>query len=260
MVYNFKEYIAIFDTPAKKQQELAVSRKIMSLLNNNKYETLETFIAMNATYKDFLQKNNFYNAVKHFGNTLNEQDYAQILENIRKLTNQKEQFNNENIKTTNIGNNEYISYKGEKDYFLDNTNSTKTIEEQMKDLQGTSEKFQSSNPEKNTEEMFSELEANKKQSLNLIKFEEIKLDELNEKEKKIYDCIKNFVNSSNKKIRVDLGRQLIVDEDNEILKIYIDNDEYKIVSNENEVENSNEVKKTYQKSLSMNPNVLYLNN
>ena len=33
MLYNFKEYKAVFDTPIKRSQELAISRKIMDLLN-----------------------------------------------------------------------------------------------------------------------------------------------------------------------------------------------------------------------------------
>ena len=43
MIYNLKEYELIFDTPMKRQQELAVARKIMNLLNKNKYDNLEEF-------------------------------------------------------------------------------------------------------------------------------------------------------------------------------------------------------------------------
>ena len=66
MVYNFKEYKAIFDTPMKRSQELAISSKIMDLLNKNKYESLEEFIGKNPNYQDFLKNNNMENVVKHF--------------------------------------------------------------------------------------------------------------------------------------------------------------------------------------------------
>ena len=70
MIYNFKEYKPIFDTPMKRQQELAISRKIMDLLNKNKYDNLEEFITKNNNYQDFLKKNNMSTVIKHFGNTL----------------------------------------------------------------------------------------------------------------------------------------------------------------------------------------------
>ena len=56
MIYNFKEYIPSFDTPMKRQQEIAISRKIMDLLNKNKYDNLEEFIAKNSNYQNFLKK------------------------------------------------------------------------------------------------------------------------------------------------------------------------------------------------------------
>ena len=80
MVYNFKEYKAIFDTPMKRSQELAVSRKVMDLLNKNKYDSLEEFISKNTNYQNFLKNNRMENVVKHFGNTLTEEDYTRILE------------------------------------------------------------------------------------------------------------------------------------------------------------------------------------
>ena len=83
MVYNFKEYKAIFDTPMKRSQEFAISSKIMDLLNKNKYESLEEFISKNTHYQDFLKNNNMENVVKHFGNTLTEEDYTRILEHLR---------------------------------------------------------------------------------------------------------------------------------------------------------------------------------
>ena len=79
MVYNFKEYKPVFDTPMKRQQELVISRKIMDLLNKNKYDDLEEFITKNPNYQDFLKKNDMQTVIKHFGNTLKEEDYIRPL-------------------------------------------------------------------------------------------------------------------------------------------------------------------------------------
>ena len=53
MTYNFKEYKTTFDTPMKRQQEVAIARKIMDILNKNKYDDLEEFITKNGNYQDF---------------------------------------------------------------------------------------------------------------------------------------------------------------------------------------------------------------
>ena len=110
MTYNFKEYKPIFDTPMKRQQELAISRKIMDLLNKNKYDNLEEFIVKNTNYQDFLKKNDMQTVIKHFGNTIIEEDYIKILENLRTLTKEKMSFEKDNIKTTNIDNKEFNSF------------------------------------------------------------------------------------------------------------------------------------------------------
>ena len=74
MKYSKKEYICVFDTPIKKAQELAIACKIMDLLNNNKYDNIEEFYERNKSYQDFLKNCRMETAIKHFGNTLNE-DY-----------------------------------------------------------------------------------------------------------------------------------------------------------------------------------------
>ena len=45
MVYNCEEYKPLFDTPMKKIQEIAIATAIMKILNKNKYDNLEEFIA-----------------------------------------------------------------------------------------------------------------------------------------------------------------------------------------------------------------------
>lgn len=264
MVYNIKEYSCNLDTPGKKEQELAIVSKIMDLLNNNKYENLEEFISKTNSYQDFLKNNRMENVVKHFGNSLNEENFTNILNNLRSLTNNKKRFQEENIKTTNINDKQFNSLEtSEHTYFLDNSNSKKTIEEQMKDLQPTQEQFQTSDIKKNTENMFKELEETKKESIRLSKINEINFDELNNIEKQLYQVAKNYQMSSGKEIRIDLNKAIMVDDTNTIMQIENRNGEYIIELDGNEIEKDNmEIvdKKSYQKTLTMNPNTIYSNN
>lgn len=260
MVYNFKEYKPIFDTPAKKEQELAVARKIMDLLNKNRYSSLDEFIQKNKSYQDFLKNSNMDTVVKHFGNTLKEEDFNQILTELENLTIKKQKFEQENIKTTNIDDKEYNSFKGEdKTYFIDNSTSNKSIEEQMKDIQASSQHFQTSDIKQNTENIFNELEGRKKESLSLQFLNDVNVQLLNNEQRNLYAAAMQYQKESNHVIRVDLTRGITVDENDDIKKIENENGIY-FVKDEEKIKD-NEKDTSYQKQLTMpnNTNTIYSN-
>jgi len=262
MKYNYKtDYEHIFDTPAKMEQESVIANKIMDLLNKNKYDNINDFINKNPSYQDFLKNNNLVTVVKHFGNTLTEEDYRLIQEKMIKISKLKKSFDQENIKTTNLDEKEYISYKSsEKTYFLDNSNSNITIERQLEELQKTEQKFQTTNTEKNTENMMKELEKNKKESLNLQNLNQINVEKLNESEKNIVDNLKQDELLANENVRVDLDNNVMVNTNDDIMKLtYVDgniNIEGDNSLTQNNIE-TNQNNKTYQKTLVPNTNSIY---
>lgn len=248
MKYIQKEYIHVFDTPAKKEQESIVSYKIMDLLNKNKYNNIYDFIEKNKTYDEFLNKNELENVVKHFGNTLNEEDYKKILNQIVKLTEEKKSFQNESIKTTNIDNEQYVSYEGnDKKFFLDNSNANLSIERELEELQQTQNEFQTSDKKQNTENMFKELEENKKESLELRYLHDINKELLNEKELELFDIANKYQQNTDDVIRIDIKRGLLIDKSDNIFKIEdIDPNVY-----ENDIQTN---EKNFQKTLVMKNN------
>ena len=258
MLYNFKEYKPIFDTPMKKQQELVIARKIMDLLNKNKYDNLEEFIKKNDNYQDFLKKNDMTNVIKHFGNTLKENDYVEIIENLRTLTKTKQDFDKKNINTINIDKEQFIHFNNNgENVFLDNSRIDKRIEAQMKDLQKTQHNFQTANQQRNTENMFDELEK-KKEILKLKYLHEINYDSLNQKEKQLFNTALLYEQNIDGNIRIDFNKEVIVDEDNNIFKIEKSNGEYSVIKGENGVEHNPVVKnKSYQKTMKPSQNTLY---
>ena len=260
MIYNFKEYKHIFDTPMKRQQELVVARKIMDLLNKNKYDDLEKFIEKNNNYQDFLKKNNMTVVVKHFGNTLKEEDYIKILENLRILTKTKLDFDKEKIKTTNIDEKQFNSFKGkDKTYFTDNSRTDIPIEQQMEHLQTTSDDFETSDKLQNTENMFKELET-KKDGLNLHYLYEINFESLSNEEKILYQLATKYQQNIKGIIKIDLSKGIIVDEENNISKIEKNDEAYFINNDDVDNLNNNITKnKPYQKTLTPTKNTIYNN-
>ena len=237
MVYSYKEYKPVFDTPIKRQQEIDVARKIIDLLNEGKYDNLEEFMSKNATFKDFLNKSEMDVVIKRFGNTMSEDDFKKVLDNFKILTKEKNDFQKDNIKTTNIDDKQFVSLKNnENSYILDNSSSKNDIEKQMADIQQNSESFQTSDVKKNTENMFKELGNTKKGTLNLQYLDGINVQSLNEEEKNIYDTAVWYQENINKRLRLDVKKQVIVDDENNIMRIEKIDGRYNIRKDENQVE------------------------
>ena len=259
MVYSFNEYKRVFDTPAKSQQEKVIVEKIMKLLNNNKYDNLDEFITKNNNYQDFLKKNRMDYVVKHFGNTLSEEDYNKILGSLKSLTIEKKSFAKEDIKTTNIDDRQFNSYKGEdKTYFIDNSITDKKIEDQMRDMQPTQENFQTNDVKKNTENMFKELKSNKKEGLNLHFLNEINRDLLNKDEFDLYRCAVNYQVDNNILVRLDIKKGVMVDENDNIIKVENIDGKYVIKNESTNKEEKTDIKDKVM-TLKMNPNTIYSN-
>lgn len=266
MRYNYKEYETILDTPDKRIQERAIVTKIMEILNNNRFDgDLERFIENNKTYQDCLKNNNLSNVVKHFGNTLKEEHYIMILDNLRKLTKKKQSFEDDKIKTINFDNNELNSYSGKnKNFYFDNTGANKDLKAQMNDLQKTSDSFQASDAQKNTENMMNELEKNTKRTLNFQYLKDIIFSSLSYEEQQLYLIAKDYESNIDGLIRIDLNKGVFIDKDEKMYKITENNGEFKIIGEDtNEDISENQVTKTeekgYQKKLMPNTNTIYSN-
>ena len=259
MVYKCDEYKPLFDTPMKRKQEAAIATAIMKILNKNKYDNLEEFIAKNPNYQDFYKKFstepiilNFRLELKHFI----EADYIRILENLRLLTKAKKEFDQENIKTTDLGNKKFSSLKGEdKTYIVDMSSDKKEIQEKMAYLQPTQEQFQTSDGKQNAENLFKELES-RQEGLSLHSLNEINYDSLNNEEKLLFQIAQSHRKDTNGVIRVDLKKGIIVDEDDNIMKIEEVNGEFIVTKNENGVEKQEQPTKAPQKKLTASRNTL----
>lgn len=266
MIYKMSEYKPVFDTPLKRQQERAVVVQIMRLLNEGKYDSLEEFMNKNPNYQEFLKKNDMENVVKHFGNTLGEVDFKTILESLRRLSKDKKAFSEENIKTTSIGDKEYVSLNnGQQPINLDNSSSGKSIESQMRELQPTQQEFQTSDRAKNTENLFKELSDSKKEGINLFALNQIDRSKLNNEESLYYNVAVNYQFSTGKLVKVDVQKGIIADDNNNLFRIINENGQITIKGeNSEEKGNENTKNEEIQKGgrqlvLKASPNSIYSN-
>ena len=259
---DFKDLKEIKDT--KHEQEIAVVCKIMQLLNSRTYNDIEEFYEKNNNLQDFIKKH-LETPITHFGRNetpLNEEDYTNIIENMRNISKRKQSIETDSIKTTKIDTKEYnameIDHKKE---FIDNSDSEKTIEERMKDLQDSGEQFQTVDPTKNSENAFKELQS-RQEGINAISLKDIDLSSLNQEQKELYLSALNYELSNYAQIRLDLNKGIMIDENDNIMRIVKDEDGIKVLSQENEIigeETIEQPKKAMQKVLTPNKNTLYSN-
>lgn len=233
MEYKFKEYVQIMDTPNTRLEEKAIVDKIFSLLNNNKYNSLESFQEENKNLDEFKKNHNLNVVLKHFGEKLTQEDYEKIIQNIKLLTEKKSSFDKEGIKIQNIGDKEFISYNGEnKDYYFDNSYNFEDFDKQLEDLQNQNNEFQTPDTKENTELMMEEMEENKKISLILRYLNEINYEVLSEEQKNLFRFAFEYQQNNKGLIRIDLDEKVIVDDENNIMKINKINDEYEIIKSD----------------------------
>ena len=264
MIYNYKkDYKHIFDTPTKMEQESVIVNKIIDLLNKNKYDNIYDFISKNHTYQNFLKNNNLVTVVKHFGNTLTEEDFIKIQNELVKITELKKSTNKDDIKKTTIDNKEFISYKGEnKNIYLDNSYSSLSIDREIDELQKNQSKFQTTDSKKNTQNIMEELEREKKETLNFKYLHEFNVDNLSKDKKEMFYAILNYQLDNPTPIRVDLERGIIIDSQDNIMNITNKDGVYSIINEtNNDKTNDNLIKeKSFQKTLTPSNNTIYSSN
>lgn len=266
MIYNYKEYKHVFDTPAKRIQEKVIVEKIMKLLNEKKHDSIDEFIDKNKTYQDFLKNNKYEIVVKHFGNTLNEEDFLKIVDSIKNMTKDMQSSDKTNIETTNIGDNQYNHFNdGEKEYFFDNSHSEMSIERQMEILQPTQRDFQTADRKQNTKNMMKELDKNKKDSFNLHYLKDFNIDLLNDRQKDFLRVATDFQLDIINPIRIDIDKGIIVDENNNIFKIEEVDGQLRILGDNDKIKNEEEKQNvnqstTLQKTISLRPSTIYSSN
>lgn len=108
---NQKDLKNIKDT--KHEQEMAIVSKIMNLLNRGTYNNIEDFYNKNNNLQAFV-KSSFETPLTHFGRNetpMNEEDYKNIIENIRIIAKKKQSIETKDISTTQIDKNEKNSYQ-----------------------------------------------------------------------------------------------------------------------------------------------------
>lgn len=202
----------------KEMEMLIVENRIKKLIEKDSTVTdIDDAIKKFGNFQIFKEKNNLTNVFGRNNNPMNNEDYLKVLDKLKKFYDNQKQFNEENIKTTNIDDKNIITYKdGNNNVILDNSYSKKEVNEQLKDLQKTNSDFRTQNLNTNTNNMMKHMKEEKKEEIKPKLLKEININSLGEEEKKLYTTALLFQEQIHKPIKIDMYRKLIFDNDNNV--------------------------------------------
>lgn len=235
MTYNIREYKGSF-TGNKGSEENAIVAIIMNLLNKQKYDSIDDVLNYNGhSLKNFLKNNNRDTIPLHYGQNIKDDDFKLIIQNFKKMVEEKLQFDKESVKTTNFEDKQYIKYG---DKVIDNSHSARSIEEEMKYIQEENADYQSLNQQENTEKIMKEITDYRKHEVEFRDLDSINRDDLNKEDQRKVDTalIEQHISGENKQI--SLEENLTKNEENELKQFETENNVAKINSEEGSIETS----------------------
>jgi len=240
---------------------LSVKNKIKNFITTDLYQDLDDFIKDNPTFEDFKRRAKFNDSYRRALNwntlSLTEDEYQQILSELKAELEEKMRIQNDKINTVKANGKEVSTYQRDDGSVITvNNSNNKPIDEQLKDMQEKYSRFRQ-DANTNTEELMEHMEEEITPETSFHNVTELNQNSLNEEESKIAEVAQAYQASSEGPVTVDLENRLIMDEGN-ILEIQQTDQGYAVTSPEQTQDNS-EVKSTEtptkakQKTLIMNP-------
>lgn len=216
MVYNIREYNTMY-TGNKGSEENAIVAIIMNLLNNNKFDSIDDALKYNGNDFNTFMKNNRRDTIPyHYGRNIKDADFKEIVDNFKKMVNDKLSFDKENVHEINFDQKAFVEYDG---HVVDNTLRERSMEEELKYMQQDNPDYQSLNEKENTDNMMDEVINNRKREIKFTSLDNIDRSILNEEEKQMYDAalVEQHLNNETKEISIE--DNLTKDEDNNITQL-----------------------------------------
>ena len=201
----------------KGSEENAIAATFIYLINNNKFDSIDDALKYNGnSYKTFMKNNRRDNIPAHYGNNITDADFKLIVDNFKKMVNDKLKFDKDKIHELDFENKEYVEYDG---HVLDNSLKDRPIEEELRYMQRENPEFQSLNSSENTDKMMDVQRNEKKREVEFTDLSDIDRDKLNSEEQRLFDAalIEERVSGKDKDISIEDG--LIKDDDNNINQI-----------------------------------------
>lgn len=119
---------------------------IESYIKQKKISSVDEFLKGNPTVNEFAQNSQLLNIIRTHGYfILGEDEYQEILNELKEEETKRKKLNTEKIETTQANGHEIVTYTDEntnEKITMDNTISNRSIEDQMRDIQKEHKQFE----------------------------------------------------------------------------------------------------------------------
>lgn len=229
----------------------AVKNKIKSFITPDLYRDLEDFIKDNPTFEEFKKRAKFNEAYRRALNwdahNLTEEEYQQILEDLRAELENKMKIEKDKISTVSANGKEVATYQKDDGTVIavDNSYSDKSIQEQLDEIQDKYSRFRT-NGETNTDEIMAFVQNEVKPEATFQSTDAIDTTTLNSDDSQIVAAAQAYQDTTNEPISVNLDDGLILDQ-GQVLEVKPIDGEMQIIAADEIDEDQKKTKKTKAK-------------
>ncbi len=191
-----------------------IKNKIEQFIASGTYHDLEDFISDNSNLEIFQNHTKLNNTLrKVWGYRITEEDYQEILSQLRQELAERKKIAMENVHTFHANGKEITTFQSENgNISFDNSYANQSMESQLEDLQAQHQEFQTGG-ENNIDAMMNYMEEEIKPSVEVEKIVDIDSSSLNQEEKQKLEVAKQFDKATEDAIQVDLDSGVIIHED-----------------------------------------------
>lgn len=208
---------SILNDSNKRFEEMVIVSKIEEFIKKDRYNNIDDFITKNPNFNSFLKNNKLDAVLSRSRNLITEEDYFKIITKIKENHKKQQQHNSENINTINVGDKKIVTFKNnEQNLILDDSYNKKDFNKQLDDLQKTNSEFRTNDVNQNTNNMMEHMKKDIKEEITPKYLKDINQALLNENEKRVFATAALFQEQINAPIKVDMNRNLIFDNDNNV--------------------------------------------
>ena len=229
----------------------AVKNKIKSFITPDLYRDLEDFIKDNPTFEEFKKRAKFNEAYRRALNwdahNLTEEEYQQILEDLRAELENKMKIEKDKISTVSANGKEVATYQKDDGTVIavDNSYSDKSIQEQLDEIQDKYSRFRT-NGETNTDEIMAFVQNEVKPEATFQSTDAIDTTTLNSDDSQIVAAAQAYQDTTDEPISVNLDDGLILDQ-GQVLEVKPIDGEMQIIAADEIDEDQKKTKKTKAK-------------
>ena len=224
--------MSLIEKYTKKYGRAFAKQTIQAYMRKQKFNGIEDFMKKNPTMKDFEQNSHLLGIIRTHGYfILNEQEYQEIMEEIRKEEEERKKLQTDNIKTNMVNGHEIVTYTDQntgEQITVDNTVSNRDIKDQMADVQKEHKQFQQENAN-NTLNVMNYMQDKIKITPDTVASNEVNMNLANNEEREIAIAAKAFEKEIGHHVDIDLNNKIIYD-NGMIYSIEKRGEQYQVIS------------------------------